>query len=103
MFKNLGNKITMELIPEMSEIVNKTNKMSVLCEIKIPEKCDYQLERIPLELAIVLDVSGSMNVCLNKAISAINDVLDSLKEQDIIHIVTYSDNANIVVENGLLL
>jgi hypothetical protein len=101
-FVNIGDDIQMSSIPEMNEIPCNSEKfvMSVLSEIKVPKKCKFQKGRVPLELAVVLDVSGSMKPCIEEAKTAICNVLDGLLEQDIIHIVTYAEKAKIVVENG---
>jgi len=58
-------------------------------------------ERPPLNLCIVLDKSGSMG-CKNKLVNAkesILQVLQSLRENDILHLVTYSDVTDVVLQN----
>jgi|GEM_PF-4271975 len=63
-------------------------------------KGDETKETTPLHLGIVLDVSGSMGgTKLEKAKQAILNILEQLSDEDMISLVTFSDNAKKILVN----
>ena len=71
-------------------------KINVGIELKVPDVKDKT--RLALELAIILDVSGSMRNDLKKAKDAIESIINRITTNDLLHLVEFSDAANIVFE-----
>ena len=63
---------------------------------------DPNSQRTPLNLALVLDRSGSMesNNKLTFAKRAVSSVLNLLHDDDVVHLVVYDTNVSIVFENA---
>lgn len=60
-----------------------------------------EVERAPIELAIVLDRSGSMSGDkLNQAIEAIKQVIDALNDKDRLHCIVFDNKIEVVFLNG---
>jgi Mg-chelatase subunit ChlD len=58
-------------------------------------------ERLPSELCIVLDKSGSMaGVKARRSTAAVHNAIDALVENDILHLLTYSDTVDVVFTGG---
>jgi Ca-activated chloride channel family protein len=59
------------------------------------------LKRPPIEIAVVLDRSGSMSGAkLAHSKQAIKEVIDNLTADDRFHLVVYDDHADVVIEDG---
>jgi len=78
------------------------NSMQVLFQIKTEELKDEEIVmRQPVDIAIVLDRSGSMSgESIEHCKQAIQQVIENLAIHDTIHFVTYDTTADIVFENG---
>jgi Mg-chelatase subunit ChlD len=63
---------------------------------------DEAMTRVPLNLVLVLDRSGSMasNKKLTFAKRAVNSVLRLLNDNDVVHLIAYESNVEIVFENA---
>merc|ERR1719218_33185 len=55
--------------------------------------------RVPFELCVVLDRSGSMaGAKLSAAKEAVHNIIDALAEGDLLHLVAYDTRAEIVLQ-----
>jgi Ca-activated chloride channel family protein len=77
------------------------NYVEVLFTIKTGNlKNEGEVKRAPLNLSIVLDRSGSMSgLKLKHAKEAIIQVVEALSDDDILHLVVYDDNVEVIFEN----
>ncbi len=76
------------------------NEFHILAKLKAPERPEDTRERKPLNLSIVIDRSGSMSgQPLEEAKKCASMIVNSLKGTDRISVITYDDNANIIVSS----
>lgn len=80
-----------------------TNACKVLVDVtSTPALSDNGADRPPLNLCILLDRSGSMQE-QNKLVfakDALVQLLKTIGERDIVHLVVYDDSAQVVFQNG---
>jgi len=79
------------------------NYVQVLFKI-ITGRLNTDVQRAPLHLAIVLDRSGSMQSKqkLENAKKAINQVIQNLTADDILHLILYDSDVDVCFQNGSL-
>ena len=76
------------------------NEFHILAKLKAPEQPEDTRERKPLNLSIVIDRSGSMSgQPLEEAKKCASMIVNSLKGTDRISVITYDDNADIIVSS----
>jgi Ca-activated chloride channel family protein len=76
------------------------NEFHILAKLKAPEQPEDTRERKPLNLSIVIDRSGSMSgQPLEEAKKCASMIVNSLKGTDRISVITYDDNADVVVSS----
>jgi Ca-activated chloride channel homolog len=91
---------TIELIPEKSHSHERGTTMHVLIRIHAP-KAPHNPSRAPLNLALVLDRSGSMSGAkLEYAKSAAKYVMERLQPEDRVSVVTFDDQVEIPLPNS---
>lgn len=79
-------------------LANSQNQIGFVVDVITP--IVQREERKPLNLAIVLDTSGSMmGEKLLNAKAAISNVLSSLQPQDVVHFITYSTDAQTIFQH----
>ena len=79
-------------------LANSQNQIGLVVDVITP--IVQKEERKPLNLAIVLDTSGSMmGEKLLNAKAAISNVLSSLQPQDVVHFITYSTSAQTIFQH----
>lgn len=77
------------------------SEIKIFTKIQIPDTSSDIKERNPFEITVVLDVSGSMfGKKLEYSKMAIKDIIMSMKENDSLNLVTYSDNSKLLIEKG---
>eukprot|EP01006_Ploeotia_vitrea_P059933 TRINITY_DN75026_c0_g1_i1.p1 TRINITY_DN75026_c0_g1~~TRINITY_DN75026_c0_g1_i1.p1 ORF type:complete len:500 (-),score=52.30 TRINITY_DN75026_c0_g1_i1:186-1685(-) len=77
------------------------NKMHSLIGIQtLTPPVTKKTQRPAFELAIVLDISGSMDDCLPMARDTICEVIDAMEEQDTVHFITYHSVSETVFTDG---
>ena len=80
----------------------KSQNLNVVLDIEMKDNPSPNTHKIASELAIVLDVSGSMHgKPLEYSKQAIVEVVNSLTENDYLHFITYSDNSKLIF-NGYM-
>jgi Ca-activated chloride channel family protein len=77
------------------------NDLSVAIDITTKKPDSVSSLRPPLNLAIVLDKSGSMRTGgkLNSCKQAICKVIESLRDDDVLHLIAYDTNIDVIFEN----
>ncbi len=76
------------------------NEFHVLAKLKAPEQPEDTRERKPLNLSIAIDRSGSMSgQPMEEAKKCASMIVNSLKGSDRISVITYDDNADIIVSS----
>ena len=76
------------------------NDVSVVIDIVTKKSESAGTQRPPLNLAIVLDKSGSMSGGkLNSCKQAICKVIESLREDDVLHLIAYDTHVEVIFEN----
>lgn len=93
--------IHLRVVPSTPYILEGVeNRLYVLLEI-IAEDKEFQLERTPYNLAMVLDRSGSMSgEKIKYAKEAAKLILDNIHSQDLLHLVIYDDIIERIFING---
>lgn len=95
------NSVNVKLIPLYNGLTNMRvdYELPILCQIMTGQK-SKSIERKPLNIAVVLDRSGSMiGEKLDKCKSAILTMIDNLVDDDMLSFITYDDRVNVVFEN----
>ncbi|KAH3756168.1 Protein lifeguard 2 [Pelomyxa schiedti] len=89
-------------LPEFSAVESSRIEMKVLVEAKVGQQSKTAtVKRAPFELAIALDVSGSMEGDpLENSKNSILKIIKLLQEGDILHVVTYADYAKVIFQEG---
>ena len=76
------------------------NTVDILIEIEGPEVPADKLARTPLNLALVLDRSGSMSGRpLDEAVRCARFIVESLNESDRAALIVYDDDVKVLVAN----
>ncbi|MDZ4743923.1 MAG: VWA domain-containing protein [Verrucomicrobiota bacterium] len=89
--------ITVKLTPDRNKIV-KTKDAEVLIKLELKGREASRKRRTPVNLALVLDRSGSMaGPKLEKAKQAACVAIDQLSEKDTISVVIYDDLSNLLI------
>ena len=93
-----GETLTLQLVPERGYIV-KNSPQEVVIKIDLSAIADRtKVRRTPLNLAVVLDKSGSMTGAkIEKTKQAAMQLVDRLQPDDIFSLVIFSDEARVVV------
>ena len=80
-------------------LINQENKLNVLLNIsKEVKESTKQVERLPLNLSLVIDRSGSMNgEPLDEAKKCASMLVDRMNENDRLSVVTYESDAEVLV------
>jgi Ca-activated chloride channel family protein len=93
-----GETLTLKLVPERGSYLRQDPE-EVVVKIDLSAINDGKKERrTPLNLAVVLDRSGSMTGAkLEKAKQAAMQLVDHLRSDDVFSLVTFSDEARVVV------
>ena len=80
-------------------LINQENKLNVLLNIsKEVKESTEQVERLPLNLSLVIDRSGSMNgEPLDEAKKCASMLVDRMNENDRLSVVTYESDAEVLV------
>ena len=80
-------------------LINQENKLNVLLNIsKEVKESTKQVERLPLNLSLVIDRSGSMNgEPLDEAKRCASMLVDRMNENDRLSVVTYESDAEVLV------
>lgn len=78
---------------------NEEGKLNLVAYLKALEKVETKHKNYPLNLSIVIDRSGSMEgESLEKTKQAVEKLINRLTEADIVSIVTYESEVQVVVE-----
>ena len=93
-----GETLQLNLVPERGYVV-KNSPQEVVIKIDLSAIAGRQkVRRTPLNLAVVLDKSGSMTgVKLEKTKQAAMQLVDRLAPNDIFSLVIFSDEARVLV------
>jgi len=99
--------ISVEAFADTHYVLNGVvNTKKVLFHVKTSKASDVDADaltrqRVPLNLCLVLDRSESMKDSkkLDFSKEAIISVIQSLQEDDVVHLVVYSDYATVLFEN----
>ena len=93
-----GETLRLNLVPDR-EVLLKGRPQEVVVKIDLSAIADRQKHRrTPLNLAVVLDKSGSMTGAkLEKAKQAALQLVDRLTSKDVFSLVIYSDDARVLV------
>jgi len=88
--------LTMRVVPER-DVLLTGNAREVVVQIEIEGRRPEHVERVPMNLAIVLDRSGSMaGAKLEKARQAACVALDQLDENDYVSMVVYDNRPDVL-------
>lgn len=102
---NVKNElIQIRVLPSTQWVLNGiTNKLYVMIEISTSMDEKNKKTRTPLDLALVLDRSGSMSgEKITNSKLAVIKVIENLHPDDILHFVMYDDVVDVVFKNGSL-
>jgi Ca-activated chloride channel family protein len=93
--------VTVVAIPSQNFVLNGlASTVNVLFNINTADFQEEESKRPPLNVAIVLDRSGSMSGDkLHFAKEALKKVIQNLRHDDVVHLVTYSTDVSVVFEN----
>ncbi|HTY89529.1 MAG TPA: VWA domain-containing protein [Candidatus Acidoferrum sp.] len=93
-----GETLRLNLVPDR-DILLRNRPQEVVVKIDLSAIADrHQHRRTPLNLAVVLDKSGSMTGAkLEKAKQAARQLVDRLAPDDVFTLVIYSDEARVLV------
>ena len=93
-----GETLQLQLVPERGYIV-KNSLQEIVIKIDLSAITDgKKVRRTPLNLAVVLDKSGSMTGAkIEKTKQAAMQLVDRLQPDDIFSLVIFSDEARVVV------
>jgi len=93
-----GETLNLKLVPER-ELLIRNRPQEVIIKIDLSAVSDKtRARRTPLNLAVVLDRSGSMSGAkLEKAKQAATMLVDRLAPDDVFSLVAYSDDARVLV------
>ncbi len=95
---NSAESITVKLTPDRNKIV-KTKDAEVSIKLGLQSKEAKTKRRAPINLALVLDRSGSMaGAKLEKAKQAACVAIDQLGEKDTLSVVAYDHTAELLIE-----
>ncbi|MEH6626577.1 MAG: VWA domain-containing protein [Motiliproteus sp.] len=91
--------ITVSIVPQKAGLIsNSNNVVNALVRIEAPDMPTTPVERAPLNLALVLDRSGSMNgQPMMEAVRCARYVVDHLQQQDRCAIVIYDNEVEVIV------
>lgn len=91
--------ITLELVPQRAALLaGQDNTLDVMVRARAPEASRAATERLPLNLAIVLDRSGSMSGRpLDEAKRCAAMIVEGLSPRDLACVVVYDDVAEVLV------
>jgi Ca-activated chloride channel homolog len=91
--------IELEFVPHRAALIAaQENTLDVLLRVKAPAAPETRRERLPLNLAIVIDRSGSMSgQPLAEAKRCAAMIIDGLSPRDRASVVVYDDVADVVV------
>ncbi|KAL6047955.1 VWFA domain-containing protein [Balamuthia mandrillaris] len=96
--------VKVELLPAHNYALSGVlNKVDVLVKLRTGPLATSEASkpRMPLNLAIVLDRSGSMQGSkLDNATAAITGLIESLREDDVLHLVCYDSQVDTIFENA---
>src|SRR5262245_29910260 len=91
--------IDLEFVPHRAALLaGQDNALDVILRAKAPAAPDTQRERLPLNLAIVIDRSGSMSGRpLEEAKRCAAMIVDGLSAKDHASVVVYDDRVDVLV------
>ncbi|KOR31263.1 hypothetical protein TI04_01725 [Achromatium sp. WMS2] len=91
--------LTLEVIPQYMPIAKGTTTLNVMLRLKAAATNEV-VQRPPLDLAVVLDRSGSMaGDKLRNAKQAALDLIKLLTDQDFITLIAYDDKINVYTQH----
>jgi Ca-activated chloride channel family protein len=98
---NNTNNINVTVVPSVQHALRGVvNVVDFLFTIKTPKKEETK-KRAPCDISFVLDRSGSMaGEKLANCKRTVAQMVESLTEQDRVHLVAYDDDAEIIFEEG---
>jgi Ca-activated chloride channel family protein len=92
-----GETLQLQLVPERGYVV-KNSAQEVVIKIDLSAIAGRKVRRTPLNLAVVLDKSGSMTGAkLEKTKQAAMQLVDRLAPDDVFSLVIFSDKAQVLV------
>ena len=90
--------VTLRVTPDR-EYVYKAGPREVIVQVEIEGRKADDARRVPMNLAIVLDRSGSMEGAkIEKARQAAAMAIDKMNDDDIFSLVTYDSDTNLLIE-----
>ena len=90
--------VTLRVTPDR-EYVYKAGPREVIVQVEIEGRKADDARRVPMNLAVVLDRSGSMEGAkIEKARQAAAMAVDKLNDDDIFSLVTYDSETNLLIE-----